>query len=98
MYMSALEDLVIRHCRQKMVEGRVNKLVKEKALLEQAFIKDTSKTVNDLVKETTAQLGEKVSIRRFSRQVTPGSERPSPLLFSQSNSFWSYNLWTRDDM
>ncbi|KAK9855474.1 hypothetical protein WJX84_009856 [Apatococcus fuscideae] len=65
------EDLQSKpeNIRQKMVEGRVNKLVKEKALLEQAFIKDTSKTVNDLVKETTAQLGEKVSIRRISRFV-----------------------------
>ena len=53
--------------REKMVEGRVNKLVKEKALLEQAFIKDTSKTVSEVVKETSAAIGEKVSIRRFRR-------------------------------
>lgn len=53
--------------REKMVEGRVNKLVKEKALLEQAFIKDTSKNVSEIVKETSAAIGEKVSIRRFSR-------------------------------
>jgi len=36
-------------------------------LLQQAFIKDNSKTVQDLVNETVAKLGENVKVRRFSR-------------------------------
>jgi elongation factor Ts len=36
-------------------------------LLQQAFIKDNSKTIQDLVNETVAKLGENVKVRRFSR-------------------------------
>lgn len=36
-------------------------------LLEQEFIKDTSKTVGDVVKEANAKLGENIVVRRFSR-------------------------------
>jgi elongation factor Ts len=41
--------------------------VNEKALVTKDFIKDTSKTVEELVKEATAEIGEKISIRRFER-------------------------------
>ena len=54
-------------CRPQIVEGRINKFVSEQALMEQPFIKDTSKTVATVVKEAVAQLGEKISIRRFER-------------------------------
>eukprot|EP00959_Pyramimonas_sp_CCMP1952_P273899 5725063-Pyramimonas_sp.AAC.1 len=50
-----------------MVEGRIAKLMKERALLEQAFIKDTTKTVEQYIMEMTAAIGEKISIRRFER-------------------------------
>eukprot|EP00976_Prorocentrum_cordatum_P040786 828544-Prorocentrum_minimum.AAC.1 len=53
--------------REKMVEGRIAKLMKERALLEQAFIKDTTKTVEQYIMEMTAAIGEKISIRRFER-------------------------------
>ena len=49
------------------MEGRIKKFVAEQALMEQPFIKDTSKTVGTVVKEAVAQLGEKISIRRFER-------------------------------
>ena len=39
----------------------------EKALVTKDYIKDTSKTVEELVKEATAEIGEKISIRRFTR-------------------------------
>ena len=42
-------------------------MVNEKALLPKDYIKDTSKTVEELIKEATAELGEKISIRRFER-------------------------------
>lgn len=55
--------------RPKIVAGRVAKLVKAMALLEQPFIKDTEKTVDTIVKEATASIGEKISVRRFSRRA-----------------------------
>ena len=51
----------------KMVEGRLQKYYKEFCLLEQAFVKDPEKTIRDLVNEKIAEIGEKISIRRFVR-------------------------------
>ena len=51
----------------KMVEGRIKKYYKEVCLLEQPFVKDTDKTVSDLVTEKIAEIGEKISVRRFVR-------------------------------
>jgi len=45
----------------------VAKLVKAMALMEQPYIKDPEKTVATVVKEATATIGEKISVRRFSR-------------------------------
>ncbi|KAL3150404.1 hypothetical protein ABBQ32_000242 [Trebouxia sp. C0010 RCD-2024] len=53
--------------RPKIVDGRIQKFVAEQALLEQAFIKDTTKTVATVIKEAVANVGEKISIRRFER-------------------------------
>jgi elongation factor Ts len=63
------EDLLSKpeNIREKIVNGRIEKLVNEKALVTKDFIKDTSKTVEELVKEATAEIGEKISIRRFER-------------------------------
>lgn len=52
---------------EKMVEGRIEKYYKEVCLLEQPFVKDTDKTVGQMLNETVAKIGEKVSIRRFVR-------------------------------
>jgi len=51
----------------KMVEGRIEKFYKEVCLLEQPFVKDTDKTVRDLVNEKIATIGENINIRRFVR-------------------------------
>lgn len=51
----------------KMVEGRISKFYKEFCLLEQEFVKDPDKTINDLVLEKTAKIGERIVIRRFAR-------------------------------
>lgn len=51
----------------KMVEGRVEKYYKESCLLEQSFIKDGDKTINQLLMEKIAKIGENISIRRFTR-------------------------------
>ena len=51
----------------KMVAGRVDKMYKETVLLEQAFIKDPSMTVEERVSGAIAKLGENISVRRFVR-------------------------------
>ena len=51
----------------RMVEGRIEKFYKEICLLEQPFVKDTDKTVRDLVHEKVATIGENINIRRFVR-------------------------------
>ncbi|NLM19056.1 MAG: translation elongation factor Ts [Clostridiaceae bacterium] len=51
----------------KIVEGRLEKFYENNCLLDQAFIKDDSKTVNTLVKELIAKIGENIKVRRFAR-------------------------------
>ena len=51
----------------RIVEGQINKLYTERLLLEQAFVKDDKKTIEQLVKEVVAKVGENVQIRRFAR-------------------------------
>ena len=51
----------------KIVEGRMSKFYTDFCLLEQPFIKDDSKTVGSLVKEMIASVGEKITVRRFTR-------------------------------
>jgi elongation factor Ts len=53
--------------RQRIVEGRVNKKLKEITLLSQPFIKDTSITIEELMKSFSAKVGENVLIKRFIR-------------------------------
>lgn len=50
-----------------MVEGRIEKYYKEVCLLEQPFVKDPDKTVGQLINESVAKIGEKISVRRFVR-------------------------------
>ena len=49
------------------MQGRVAKTVNQRALLEQAYIKDSGKTVGEVVKEAIAGIGENIKIRRFER-------------------------------
>ncbi len=51
----------------KMVEGRIEKYYKELCLLEQPFVKDTDKSIRDIVNEKISKIGEKINIRRFVR-------------------------------
>ncbi len=52
---------------EKIVNGKIEKFYAETVLLEQAFVKDNDKTIEELVNETIAALGENMNIRRFSR-------------------------------
>ena len=63
---------------EKMVIGRMDKFCKENALLEQQFVKDPNVTVNEVLTDTIAKLGENISIARFVRfQLGEGSSSPS---------------------
>ncbi len=55
--------------REKIVQGRVEKRLKEMSLLDQPYIRDQSITVDELVKQTAARLNENVRVRRFVRFV-----------------------------
>ncbi len=55
------------HIAEKIAEGKVNKFFQENCLLEQKFIKDETKTVEDLIKEYIAKLGENIQVGRFCR-------------------------------
>ena len=62
----------------KMIEGRVKKFYEEVCLLEQPFVKDPSKTIKDIVNEAVLTIGEKISIRRFTRyEMGEGLEKKS---------------------
>lgn len=52
---------------EKIVQGRLNKFYAESVILEQPFVKDDSVTVDDLVKNAMAKLGENITVRRFVR-------------------------------
>ena len=53
--------------KAKIVEGRVNKRLKELALMEQPFIKDSSLSVAEMVKQLAGKIGENIQVRRFTR-------------------------------
>jgi len=52
---------------EKIASGKLDKFYSEICLMEQPFVKDPDKTIENLVTETIAKLGENISIRRFSR-------------------------------
>ena len=51
----------------KIAEGKLRKFYEENCLLNQPFVKDTDKTIDQLVKDAIAQLGENITIGRFVR-------------------------------
>ena len=51
----------------KIVEGKLGKWYSEVCLLNQAYIKDEDKTVEEVVKETIAKCGENIQVKRFVR-------------------------------
>lgn len=51
----------------KIIEGRLNKFYEENVLLDQPFVKDPSKTIQELVTEKIAAIKENITIRRFTR-------------------------------
>lgn len=72
----ALNEGKPQNIAEKMVEGRMHKFYERVCLLDQPFIKDPSITVNDLLKDKIAKIGENIKIRRFVRyEVGEGLEK-----------------------
>jgi elongation factor Ts len=66
---------------EKIVNGKIDKYYGTVCLLEQAFVKDNTKTINDLLTAKISELGENIVIRRFTRfqvgEVLAGQSVPS---------------------
>lgn len=54
---------------EKIAEGKIKKFYEDTCLMQQAFVKDPGKSIEQLQKEAIAGLGENISIRRFARFV-----------------------------
>ncbi len=52
---------------EKIVEGKLNKWFEQVVLLEQPFVKDPDKTIDELRREAIAKIGENIEVRRFAR-------------------------------
>ena len=87
------EDLAGKpdNIKEKMVEGRLGKILKQKVLMEQPYIKDPNMTVEDFVKGYISTLGENIQVARFVRfnlgetaakdaaaEEEPAAEAPAP--------------------
>jgi elongation factor Ts len=53
--------------KEKIVAGRIGKRLKEMALLDQPYIKDSGMTVEEMVKQVAGKVGENIQVRRFVR-------------------------------
>ncbi len=61
---------------EKIAEGKLGKFFEENCLLEQPFVKEPKTKVEDLIKELSGQVGEKIDVRRFERfQLGEGIEK-----------------------
>ena len=63
----ALNEGKPQQVAEKIVEGKVKKYYKEVCLLEQEYFREPSKTIRELVNDTIIVLGEKITVRRFTR-------------------------------
>lgn len=55
--------------KEKIVQGRIEKRIKELSLMDQPYIRDQSINIEELIKQTISQLGENIQVRRFIRFV-----------------------------
>ena len=74
--------------RQKMVDGKLEKFFKEICLLEQPFVKNPDQSVEKLIVESVAKLGENITVRRFARfKVGEGIEKETTDFASEVAAF-----------
>src|SRR3954464_4517474 len=65
--------------RSKIAEGKLNSWFSESVLLDQVFVKDSAKTVREVILDVNARTGENISVARFARFIlgeTAGAEAP----------------------
>lgn len=53
--------------KAKILEGKLQSYFRDRVLLDQAYIKDDSKTIRDLVSEASQKFGERVAVSKFAR-------------------------------
>jgi len=63
----ALETGKPENIVEKIAEGKVQKFYKENCLLQQSYVRDPNLTVEDVINDVIAKIGENISIRRFVR-------------------------------
>ncbi|MBM7623491.1 translation elongation factor Ts [Sporohalobacter salinus] len=63
----ALNEDKPEHIVEQIVEGRLEKFFNQNCLLEQEYIRNDDKTIQELLTEKIAELGENINIRRFTR-------------------------------
>jgi elongation factor Ts len=69
-------EIILKQCEgsekpqnilDQIIEGRINKMKKEVALLSQPWVKDDKKTIEDIINEKIAKIGEKIIVHQFVR-------------------------------
>jgi elongation factor Ts len=63
-----------KEIKEKIIEGRVEKSLKQSVLLEQDYIRDPGITVNDYIKQVIGIIGENIRVSRFTRYVLGETE------------------------
>jgi elongation factor Ts len=64
-----IEEGKPEHIAEKIVEGRMNKWYQDICLLEQKFVKNDEKTIEQVVQDAISTIGENIKVRRFDRFV-----------------------------
>ena len=63
----ALEEGKPERIVDRIVDGRIEKFYQQACLMEQPFVKDEDKTIESLITDAIAKLGENIVLRRFVR-------------------------------
>jgi elongation factor Ts len=63
----ALEGGKPENIVDRIVEGKLEKFYKQACILEQPFVKDEDKAIQDLINDAIGKLGENIILRRFAR-------------------------------
>ncbi|WP_422931368.1 elongation factor Ts [Singulisphaera sp. PoT] len=63
--------------REKIAEGKLNAWYEEKVLLDQKFVKDSAKSIQEMIVATNARTGENISVSRFARFVVGEGNAPA---------------------
>ena len=79
--------------KEKILVGKISSYISERSLLSQPFIKDSDKTINDLITEAIQKFGERIEIRRFARFSTLLEGSIARTTNSGNPSFWT--KWMR---